>query len=113
MRRLANTCCMALGLIASTGQATGVTTMLTDPTRPYSAGRHEHQQTRAAGTFVLNSTLVSSQRRVAVINGLHVTEGETIGGATVIEIQKQYVLLQAPDKRITLNLLPDIVNRKP
>jgi sRNA-binding protein len=103
---------VAVGLIALAARAAGGAATLSDPTRPYSTARHEPRQTQPAGSYVLNSTLVSPHRRVAVINGLHVTEGETVGDATVLEIHKQDVLLQSPNRRITLQLLPDIV-RKP
>lgn len=85
---------------------------LSDPTRPTPL-----TITPAAGGlqtgWVLNSTLVAPDRRVAVINGRHVTEGESIGNAKVLEIRKQTVLIQARGKRITLHLLPDIMRKQP
>ena len=88
---------------------------MADPTRPSRLTTHPAQQTSGtvASSWVLNSTLVSPYRRVAVINGVHVSEGETVGNATVLQIRKLDVDIQASGKRITLPLLPDIVKRQP
>ena len=89
------------------------TSTLTDPTRPSYPSIHGSQQLpgTVASDWILNSTLVSDERRVAVINGTHVTEGESIGNATVVRIRKLDVDIQIPGKRITLTLLPEIVKR--
>lgn len=102
-----------LGLMLFVGQARAGGTALADPTRPWSPGSYQQRQTHTDGSYTLNSTLVSSARRVAVINGRHVTEGETVGNATVLEIRKHDVVLQTPHRQITLQLLPDIVKKQP
>ena len=86
---------------------------LRDPTRPWPVNGYQAQQPRSTGSYTLNSTLVSSSRRIAVINGQHVTEGQHIDGAIVLRIGKYDVELQSPDKRITLKLVPDIVKKSP
>lgn len=85
---------------------------LADPTRPSNTGWQKQRQTHSGGNYTLNSTLVSSSRRVAVINGQNVSEGETVGDATVIQIGKYDVLLQSPNRQIKLKLLPDIVKNQ-
>ena len=100
-----------LGLMLFAGQAQAGGSALTDPTRPWSPGGYQQRQSHTDGSYTLNSTLVSSTRRVAVINGRHVTEGETVGNATVVRIGKYDVLLQSPDKQINLKLVPDIVKK--
>jgi hypothetical protein len=88
-------------------------TALMDPTRPYDASWSARQSGHTSSGWVLNSTLVSPHRRLAVINGVHVAEGESIGSATVLRIRKLDVLLQAPNKRIRLKLLPGNVRKQP
>jgi len=91
------------------------TSTLADPTRPGYPAIHPSQKRSGAvpGSWVLNSTLVSRDRRVAVINGRHVSEGESVDNATVLQIRKLGVDIQVSGKHITLPLLPDIVKRQP
>ncbi len=88
---------------------------LADPTRPANAAMFSSNRAleSANNGWILNSTLVAADRRVAVINGKHVIEGESVGNATVLKIQKLDVLIQVAGKRITLKLLPDIVKFLP
>ncbi|HUT40988.1 MAG TPA: hypothetical protein VM011_06550 [Gammaproteobacteria bacterium] len=87
---------------------------LIDPTRPASHGQaaaaHAGEPRRG---WTLDSTLVAPDRRVAVINGKRVSAGESVDGARVIEIRKLDVLIQADGRRMTLQLLPDIVRKQP
>lgn len=101
----------ALGLVLFAAPTLAGDAALADPTRPWKTAGYHRQQASSAGSYTLSSTLVSSTRRVAVINGQHVTEGETVGDATVLKIRKQDVILQSPHRRITLKLLPDIVKK--
>ena len=107
------TSCALTGLAALALTQLAGATALMDPTRPYATGWHDSRPGQTSGSWVLHSTLVSPSRRVAVINGIHVTEGESVGNATILKIRKLHVLLQTPDKRITLQLLPDIVRKQP
>jgi len=88
---------------------------LADPTRPGNAALFSASRGHAAAdnAWILNSTLVGADRRVAVINGRHVSEGESIDNAKVLRIRKLDVLILSAGKRITLKLLPDIVSNLP
>ncbi len=88
---------------------------LQDPTRPTPGALFLSPSAPrpAADTWVLNSTLVANDRRVAVINGTHVSEGESIGGARVLRIGKSDVLIQAPGRQLTLQLIPDTLKMRP
>lgn len=88
---------------------------LEDPTRPANSALTSRNRTPGFvnNGWVLNSTLVAPDRRVAVINGVHVSEGESVGNATVLQIRKLEVVIQAAGKRKTLELLPDIVKNLP
>ena len=100
---------LGLGLCIAQGQAGEAA--LSDPTRPWQSSGYQQQRPQTAASYTLNSTLVSSTRRVAVINGQHVSEGETVGNAIVVKIGKYDVLLQSPNRQINLKLMPDIVKK--
>lgn len=89
---------LLLALTPGLSQADGP---LRDPTRPYS----ETQGTYASPPrFVVNAIIISPQRRVAIVNGRRVVVGDTVGGATVIAIEKKQLLLELGGKRITAGL---------
>lgn len=56
--------------------------------------------------WVLSSTLVARERRLAVINGQLVKEGDTLDGAQVVGITPLAVQLKTAQGALTLNLLP-------
>ena len=105
--------CMLTGIMAAALTVAGSAAPLTDPTRPSTPGWQAPTTARPAGSYELNSILVSPERRVAVINDSQVVEGERIGNATVISIRRNNVVLQADERRITLELLPDIGTGQP
>jgi len=80
---------------------------LEDPTRPpnvtttASASPQKIQQPR----WILTSTLISAQRRTAVINDTVVSHGDRINGAKVINIQPSAVRLRIGGRKITLMML--------
>jgi len=80
-------------------------TGLIDPTRPYSAGAMSSQ---SRGGLVLQSTLVSPRRRLAVINGHAFSVGERIGGAKIVAIRSYEVILSRAGKQNTLRLVPKL-----
>jgi MSHA biogenesis protein MshK len=71
---------------------------VTDPTRPSSYRSVENKKTQ----FVLESILIGEQRKVAVINGKALLEGEKIAGAKVIKINKENVRIVKNGKMIDL-----------
>lgn len=75
-----------------------------DPTAPVKPGHPAGPAAGATGGWVLHSTLVNNERRIAVINGQSVREGESIAGARVARIQADEVLLDTPERRIRLRL---------
>lgn len=80
---------------------------LEDPTRPptatttISASPEKIQRPH----WMLTSTLVSAQRRTAVINDTVVSRGDRINGAKVMSIQPFMVRLRAGKRDITLMML--------
>jgi len=89
---------------------------LIDPTRPITK-KNKTTATKPVNavhrSWTLESTLVAQDRRVAVINGKLVSEGDTVDGARVIKIRKLDVLVQTSSRRMTLQLLPDIFKKIP
>jgi MSHA biogenesis protein MshK len=87
---------------------------LTDPTRPtdpatyFGTGNAAH-----ASGWTLQSILFGSDRRVAVINGTRVQEGDRIGSARVVRIRDSQVLLDTGGRSLTLHLLPETVKVRP
>ena len=84
-----------------------------DPTTPLG-----HIASGAAGTgeqqFTLNSTLISSQRKLAIINGNTVREGQSIPGSADVKVQRisaQSVVLRQAEQTWVLQLSPSIVKR--
>ncbi len=85
--------------------------LLRDPTRPYSA---KPVATTATGTgtatavtgFSVTAIFTSEKRRIAVVNGQRVGEGDLVDGATVVEILADALRLNFEGKAITTRVLP-------
>jgi len=107
--RVIKTGCILAGLLmagAAPAQA------LKDPTRPPGAQSVKAQKAAPRPLrWTLGSTLVSPQRRTAVINGRVVAVGEKINGARVVEILPAKVRLRRKGRDITLVLLKQDVKR--
>ncbi len=85
---------------------------LDDPTRPPAAQSSEtHEVVHEPIRWMLNSTLVSAQRRTAVINDRVVGVGEKINGARVMEILPMAVRLRYDGRELTLVLLKNNIKR--
>mgnify|MGYP000179797978 CR=1 FL=1 len=72
---------------------------LDDPTRPSS-----FRAAKKAETLKLESILHSEVRKVAVINGQVLAEGESIGSKKVVHIGKESVRLANGNQELTLTL---------
>jgi MSHA biogenesis protein MshK len=100
-------------LLLTTGLlAAGNSFGLSDPTRPTDPARYfgtTKQQDSA--DLMLQSILFAADRRIAVINGTRVTEGDRIGSARVVRIQDSQVLLETGRGMRTLRLLPETLRR--
>ena len=76
-----------------------------DPTRPYSA-QAVVSPGSTTSAFNVSAIFVSKVRRIAIVNGRRVTEGDSINGAVVVEINKDALRLNLNGKEITTRLLP-------
>lgn len=76
-----------------------------DPTRPYSAPSLVSPGS-STSAFNVSAIFVSKARRIAIVNGRRVTEGDSINGAIVVEINKDALRLNLNGKELTTRLLP-------
>ena len=86
-------------LYASVGQASS----LPDPTKPPSATQ-ARSTVSPASRFSLDSILVGDERRRAVINGRTLSQGSRLGGARVLRIGVDRVLIETGGEQYTLEL---------
>jgi MSHA biogenesis protein MshK len=100
---------LGVGLYAA---AAAQSERLVDPTRPPSTPDPTRKDDAAptAGPQ-LQSVLISPARRIAVISGQTVVQGDKYGDATVAEITEGAVHLRYANRRQTLQLVPGIVKR--
>jgi MSHA biogenesis protein MshK len=103
-------CLVAIAGAGSGAQAVRAQSVLADPTRP-ATGAGSVPAPAEEGAFVLQSTLISPARRVAVINGRSYTVGERVDGARILAIEPYAVQLDAADGRRMLRLLPRIKDK--
>ncbi|MGQ0586740.1 MAG: general secretion pathway protein GspB [Gammaproteobacteria bacterium] len=86
---------------------------LRDPTQPTPLEETAPARPVQSGPrWRLQSTLVADDRRLAVINGRTVAQGERIDGATVQEVRQGGVTLEIEGRRIELRLLRDSADVK-
>ncbi len=77
-------------------------TDLRDPTRPITYSIVEGEEINRG--MKLHSVLISSQRKVAVINGKTVKENEWVGDAKIIRISPGLVVIEHQGERQQLTL---------
>ncbi len=92
----------ALPLAAATAQ------VLVDPTRPSSAAGQPGAVEEAPAGTQLQSVLISSRRRLAVINGATVPLGGMVGEARLVKISETEVVLKKGEETEVLKLYPGI-----
>ena len=86
---------------------------LHDPTRPTDPASYFGSKKKQPGGWSLQSILSSPERRIAVINGTRVREGDRIGSARVVRINDSHVLLNTGGRTLTLRLLPESLKVRP
>lgn len=86
---------------------------LQDPTRPTDPAAYFGGGTPSSNSWALQSILSSPARRIAIINGTRVHEGDRIGSAKVIHISESQVVLNSGGRALTLRLLPKSIKVSP
>jgi MSHA biogenesis protein MshK len=84
---------------------------LRDPTRPPNFAAARPEAAEAPSDLVLQTVLVSPERRNATVNGRLVRVGDTVSGMRVIEIRESTVVLRGPGEQRTLSLFPAVEKR--
>jgi hypothetical protein len=94
-------------LVALAGAAHGAEPAVHDPTQPFRAGAPGEGGSAAGATqprFKLTAVLLSPTRRVAIVNGKALQEGQRIGGLEVVKIDSRSVLLREGNKEFVVQL---------
>lgn len=65
-----------------------------DPTQPYGRGASVVAGMPTGARFTLTAVLVSSERRVAIVNGKPYLQGERVDGAEIVRIDANAVHLR-------------------
>ena len=85
---------------------------LSDPTAPEVAPSVQTGATPSAAgggsNWQLQFTLVAPGRRVAIINGVMVREGDVVAGASVVTIGPGHVLLKANGRRMRVPMFASV-----
>ncbi len=87
----------------------GAMANFTDPTRPPMAPAGESHQLSPATIhhrWALSSTVISANRRAAVINGSAVTVGQDIDGARLVKVLPHAAILRRGSRKFTIRLSP-------
>ena len=81
---------------------------LADPTRPNSWAQvlAPGAVVQQAPSFALESVIFSPSRRVAVINGRTLAEGESLGTLTLLKVDRRQVTVRIDGQRQVLLLKP-------
>lgn len=93
---------MLIGLVIATSPCAAET--LTDPMRPWTQPRVESTTPQHGPRYDLSAILYSADRRVAVVNGRSVSEGDRIGPASVRRIHRDSLELEVGGKTVKLAL---------
>jgi len=104
---------LSLWLLGVLLAATQPALALHDPTRPTDPARYFGGHGTSSQPWTLHSILHSPDRRIAIINGQRVQEGDRVASAKVLRIGNAHVLLQTGRRRITLRLLPESTRVSP
>ena len=75
---------------------------LRDPTRPHTY--KVERSVEGVPSFAVNAIFVSSDRKLAIVNGERVRIGDSVGGATVVDIRKEQVTLSVSGKQFIARL---------
>lgn len=97
---------VGLAICVATAQAQA----LRDPTRPpivAKSGGSGFERSGPAG-WILQSVLISPERRYAIINGEIVAPGQSVGGAELVALAEGRATLRTPDGLQNVELFPDV-----
>ena len=88
--------------------STAVAQALRDPTRPPAASTKAVAGRTEQSGWILQSVLISPERRYAIINGEVVPVGGSIAGAELVAIAAERVTLRTREGLRVVHLFPDV-----
>ena len=98
----------SLAVICMTAAVAATAQNLRDPTRPPATSAKGATDKIEPTGWVLQSVLISPERRYAIINGEVVPVGGSIAGAELVAIAAERVTLRTHDGMRTIHLFPDV-----
>ena len=98
---------MLLAVASIAAASTSVAQALRDPTRPPAAGAKGVGKMEPSA-WILQSVLISPERRYAIINDEVVPVGGSISGAELLAIAEERVTLRTRDGLRVLHLFPEV-----
>ena len=99
---------MLAALLCAVTAATGAAQALRDPTRPPAASVKGAAGKPEQSGWILQSVLISPERRYAIINGEVVPLGGLIAGAELIAVAEERVTLRTQEGLRIVHLFPDV-----
>jgi len=98
---------IVFALACAAASTTAGAQAMRDPTRPPSMTRGGSGKAEASG-WILQSVLISPERRYAIINGEVVPIGGSIAGAELVAVAPEHVTLRTQEGLRVLQLFPDV-----
>jgi MSHA biogenesis protein MshK len=106
--RLTRHTSVLLAVLCTAVASTAVAQALRDPTRPPAASAIGRAGKTEQSGWILQSVLISPERRYAIINGEVVPLGGSIAGAELVAIAAERVTLRTRDGLRVVHLFPDV-----
>ena len=97
-----------LAVVCMAAASTAVAQALRDPTRPPAASAKGIAGKTEQSGWILQSVLISPERRYAIINGEVVPVGGSVAGAELVAIAEERVTLRTPEGLRVVHLFPDV-----
>ena len=97
-----------LAVVCMAAASTAVAQALRDPTRPPAASAKRMAGKTEQSGWILQSVLISPERRYAIINGEVVPVGGSVAGAELVAIAEERVTLRTPEGLRVVHLFPDV-----
>ena len=101
---------LTAGLLVASISVAAIAQPLRDPTRPptEASAKSVTAKPRARGGMILQTVLISPERRTAVISGRVMSVGDTVSGFRLAEIREGEVVMKGSTGTRTLRLYPSV-----
>jgi MSHA biogenesis protein MshK len=100
--------CIPLAMACIAVATTAGAQALRDPTRPPAASGKSVAGKGGASGWILQSVLISPERRYAIINGEVVAIGGSVAGAELVAVAAERVTLRTQEGLRVVHLFPDV-----